>query len=519
MVTTIRTLDGAISPGMRQVTDPSFCQDVAIVGIRGDFRLGTQGTDLIRALALALACAACGSPDQPSAAAFQVPSARLPDDQEARLDSIGRAVIAGHTTPGLAVAVAQGDRIVFERGYGATSVENGSPVRRDTIFRIGSLTKQFTAAAIMRLIEQGRVSLDDSITRFLSNYPMQGHRITVRHLLNHTSGIRDYTQTGARWFSRVGEDLRHEEVVALFRDTPLEFAPGERFRYSNSGYFLLGMIIEEVTGRPYGAYVEQELARPIGLEHTIYCPNNSSEGHARGFRSSPNGPIPAIPVSMTHAFFSAGSLCSTAVDLVRWAHALASGRVVKAASYRKMITPDVRVGGGALPYGYGLIPDEFFGVESIDHAGGQIGFSGALSYYPDSDIAVAVLANQEGANAASIVNRLSRIILGLDESAIRDLVMTPAERALYIGSYDIGGLQLHVLEDGDRLMIQGLGSVPLRLLAQGQHEFRARFDPSVWAVFSVENDRARLLTLHQFGSVVEGRRVEENGIGSAADTR
>lgn len=109
---------------------------------------------------------------------------------------------------------------MFERGYGVTAIANGHPVHGDTLFRIGSLTKQFTAAAIMQLIEQGRVSLDDPITRFLPNFPMQGHRITVEHLLNHTSGIHDYTQTGARWFSRVADDLTHEEVVALFRDEP-----------------------------------------------------------------------------------------------------------------------------------------------------------------------------------------------------------------------------------------------------------------------------------------------------------
>lgn len=457
-------------------------------------------------LAIALAGASCGSPAPPSAAASRAAST-LPDDVEARLDSIGRAVVAAHTTPGLAVAVARGDRVVFQKGYGMTGVENGWPIHGDTIFRVGSLTKQFTAAAVMRLIEQGRLSLDDPITRFLPNYPMQGHLITIRHLLNHTSGIRDYTQTGARWFSRIAEDLTPDEVVALFRDEPLDFAPGERFRYSNSGYFLLGTILEGITGQPYGAYV-QELTRPIGLETTIYCPSTPSEGHARGFRASPNGPVPAPAVSMTHVFYAAGSLCSTAIDLVKWAHALASGRVVSAASYRKMITPDVRSVAGTLPYGYGLIPGEFFGIESVAHAGGQIGFSAALSYYPGHDIAVAVLANQEAVNAVSIVDQLSRIVLGLDESAVRDLVMTPAERARYVGSYDIGQLQLQVIEDGDGLAIRGLGDSPIRLLAQGQHVFCARFDPSVRIVFHVENDRAQLLTLYRFGSVVEGRRVE-----------
>jgi D-alanyl-D-alanine carboxypeptidase len=477
---------------------------------RGGCELRTCAVRLMCAFALsiALTCAGCTPSASSSTSPPEAASPKLADDLETRLDSIGRAVVARQTTPGLAVAVAQRDRMVFERSYGSTAIENGKPVRSDTIFRIGSVTKQFTAAAILRLIEQGRLALDTPITRFLPEYPTQGRRITVRQLLNHTSGIRDYTQVSPPWFSRVAEDLAQDEVVAMFRDAPLDFAPGERFRYSNSGYFLLGMIIERITDRQYGTYVQQELARPIGLENIIYCPNHPSEGHAHGFRLSPSGPVPAPPVSMTHVFYAAGSLCSTAVDLVKWARALASGRVVSTASYRQMITPDILVGGEPSPYGYGLVPDELFGVKSIVHAGGQIGFSAALFYYPDSETAVAVLANNEAANAANIANQLSRIVLGLEQPTIRDPAMTPAERALYTGSYDMGGLQFQVLDDDERLIIQGLGNLPMRLLAQGNHEFRARFDPTVRVVFRVENERARSLTLHQFATVLEGRRVK-----------
>lgn len=279
----------------------------------------------------------------------------------------------------------------------------------------------------------------------------------------------------------------------------LDFPPGAQFQYSNSGYFLLGMIIEAVTGQTYGEYVQQALTRPIGLQNTIYCPNRPAEEHAHGFRPSPSGPVVAIPLSMTHVFYAAGSLCSTAVDLVKWAHALASGQVVSATSYRQMVTPGVLVGGDAVAYGYGLVPDELFGVKSIAHAGGQIGFSAALAYYPESEIAVTALANYEAANTADVVNRLSRVMLELEEPTVRDLVMTAAERERYTGGYGIGATKIRVLEDGERLVMQGLGATPMRLMAQGNHEFRARLDPSVRVVFRVEKERARLLTLHRFG--------------------
>jgi hypothetical protein len=182
--------------------------------------------------------------------------------------------------------------------------------------------------------------------------------------------------------------------------------------------------------------------------------------------------------------------------------------VVSTASYRSMITPAALAGGEALNYGFGLVPGNFFGVESIGHGGGQIGYSAALSYYPDSDLAIAVLANHETAQAANISNQLSRIVLGLGEPVVRDVAVPPAQRVRYPGTYDIGGVRIRVLEEGGRLVIQGFWPSPMRLLATGDDEFRAQADPSVRVVFRIDNDRARLLTLHLSGAVIEGRRVE-----------
>lgn len=208
----------------------------------------------------------------------------------------------------------------------------------------------------------------------------------------------------------MADDLTHPQVLALFRDKPLDFPPGQQFRYSNSGYYLLGMIIERSSGKSYGSYIE-ELTKSAGLNRIAYCPNDPADGHARGFRRSPGGPMPAPRVSMTHVFYAAGALCSTAADLAMWPHVLASGQVISADSYRLMTTPTPMASGGALRYGYGTIVEQLPGMTSISHPGGQIGYSAALSYYPDHKVAVAVLANLEGVNATAIVRQVADVIL------------------------------------------------------------------------------------------------------------
>jgi D-alanyl-D-alanine carboxypeptidase len=425
----------------------------------------------------------------------------------ARLDSIVNAAVADDAVPGLSVAVSRGGEVVFARGFGLASTATGDSVGVETIFRSGSVTKQFTAAAIMRLAEQGRLSLDDEITRWLPDFPTQGHRVTVRHLLNHTSGIRSYTEMGLPWIARVREDLTPEQMVAIFRGQPFDFAPGEQFRYNNSGYFLLGMIIERASGRTYAEFVEQEFARPLGLSGTFYCPNEPAAGHAHGYRPSSGRAIPSMAMSMTHPY-AAGALCTTAVDLVRWKHALTSGRVVSADSYRRMVTPDRLPGGQALTYGFGLGLGRMDGVEMVSHTGGIFGFTSILSHFPAHDVSIAVLANSEGANPSAIATRLARAVLDIPEPEVRDITLTAAARARYVGTYDLGPLRIRIFEQDGRLVSQATGQPVFGLLAQGNHEFRAAFDHTVRLVFEMRGERAESLTLYQGGAVMPAPRVD-----------
>jgi len=452
------------------------------------------------ALLLAGACAPAVAGARPHVAQ------PLPDSVVSMIDSLASAAIAAGPGPGLAIAVARHGVPVYSRGFGRADTRSGNPVESGTVFRIASITKQFTAAAILRLEEESRLSLDDDIGRFIPEYATGDHGVTIRHLLNHTSGIRSYTSLGPRWAMRMAEDLSHEEMLALFQDEPADFAPGERFLYNNSGYYLLGLIIEEVTGAPYAEYIDREIARPLGLSHTLYCPNEPAAGHAHGYMPGSDGPIPAPPLSMTQPY-SAGALCSTAEDLVRWSHALASGRVVSAEGYGRMTTPGTLTSGEAINYGYGLIVGALDGATRFAHGGGINGFSTFLAEFPEQGVSVAVLVNNTATNAGRLADNVSRAVLGLAVAPTLDRPMTAEDRARFVGTFDLGSLEIRVFEDGEELRAQGTGQMPIRLLWQGGAEFRAAFDPDVRIEFAVEEGRATGLTIHQGGATITAPRI------------
>src|SRR5688572_8973342 len=206
------------------------------------------------------------------------------------IDSVATAAVAEQRTAGVSVAVVKNGRTVLAKGYGFADLENDVPATPETVYRIGSVTKQFTAAGIMRLMEQGKLSLDDTLQKFLPDFPTQGNRVTVRHLLNHTSGIRSYTSLGPKWQRVMRLDLAPDSMVALFANEPFDFKPGDAYRYNNSGYFLLGVIIEKLSGKPYGQYLQDEFFTPLGLKSTVYCDQAPIiKRRAQGYTPRPGG--------------------------------------------------------------------------------------------------------------------------------------------------------------------------------------------------------------------------------------
>ena len=330
-----------------------------------------------------------------------------------RIDAVVVQAMANGPIAGTSVGIGLGDEIVVAKGYGYSDLENDVRATEHTVYRIGSLTKQFTAAAIMMLIERGDLHLDDELTQFLPDYPTQGHRVTVRHLLNHTSGIKSMTDTdlGADWRRLDGAP---DEVIGRFSTEPFNFSPGEEFRYNNSGYYLLGAVIERVSGDTYADFLWDQMWRPLGMRETHYLYNSPIiRNRAEGYKVNEGELLNADPLSM-HIPYAAGALGSSVVDLLMWERALREHRVLSPESYKAMVTPETLNNGETLSYGYGLGVGRFEEHPAIIHAGGINGFSTILSHYPDDALSIVVLCNTQ-TNASEIERALARVMLGMPE--------------------------------------------------------------------------------------------------------
>ncbi|HET6230985.1 MAG TPA: serine hydrolase domain-containing protein, partial [Longimicrobiaceae bacterium] len=304
--------------------------------------------------------------------------------------------------PCVSVAVIRGgrDTLAF-RGYGVADVENGVPATAATVYPIASLTKQFTAAAVMQLVEEKRIALDDPIGRHLPDLPAGWRGIRIRQLLNHTSGIPDSPVL-------TREELMPDSVVALAGKKRMESAPGSRWSYSNVGYLVLGLLVEKVTEERYDAYLERRILRHAGLAATRYCDEEAiiprrASGYVR------HGDVVNAPYNSAVPSFSAGGLCSTVGDLAAWNRALATGRVVTPTSYARMTTAE---GAAATHgYGYGLIVAPFEGHRMAGHGGTLAGFSSASAYLPDDSLSVTVLTNLGSGNPSKLLLDIVRIAL------------------------------------------------------------------------------------------------------------
>lgn len=325
------------------------------------------------------------------------------------VERIAQDAIDSGNAVGVSVAVARGDEILLANGYGYANLETKTPATEDTVYRIGSITKQFTAAAILQLAEQGKLSLDDPVTKHLSNFSTGEREVTLRHLLQHTSGMQSFTSLlSYRLLMR--RDVAHDTMLTRFQDLPYHFEPGERFRYCNSGYYLLGMVVESASELTYEQYVGSKLFKPLGMEHSYY--DRAAvviPARASGYRQRLGGFENAPYLSMTQPY-SAGALASTVTDLIRWQRGLVNHKVLSAESYEQMTTPGDLSDGKATEYGLGLFIRKKQGRRSIGHGGGINGFRSDIIYFPDSDHTIVVLANCETANPNQISNRIVNVL-------------------------------------------------------------------------------------------------------------
>lgn len=337
--------------------------------------------------------------------------------------------------PGVAVLVMRGDEVVYRGARGEADVYADIPLTPDDRFRIGSVTKQIAAAGLLTLVDAGKVALDDPLSKYVPDYP-NGARITVEQLLNHTSGIKDYTQIPGTMEGPIRRHLTTAQLVDYFKNETPDFAPGEAWSYSNSGYVLVGAIIEAASGQPWHRYLEHTLFTPLGMKDTGYGADpaviaRQVNGYVSNGTASPS---PAPPISMTQPH-AAGALVSTVDDLARWNRALHEGRVLKPDTYTRMITP---VGKAMdVGYGYGIWPSSVRGAPAMQHSGGIPGFDAHLIYLPGPDITVAVLRNLETQETPLLARRLAAVALGDPYPAVKPVVVDAALLEQYEGVYRV----------------------------------------------------------------------------------
>jgi CubicO group peptidase (beta-lactamase class C family) len=428
-----------------------------------------------------------------------------------RIDSIANDFLSGGRVPSATIAVVRGRDTILMRGYGYADIATHRRAGPTTVYEIGSITKQFTASAIMRLAEQGKLSLDDDISTYLPGFPLQGHHVAIRNLLNHTSGIHNYTAS-PDWRPHWAEDLSTDSVVGFVKRDTFDFAPGTRWSYSNTGYVLLGMIVEKVSGKPYATYLDEQFFKPLGLKQTRYCPNHAPDTSFAAGYSFRNGALgPADYLSMTHPF-SAGALCTSVRDYLVWQRALHGGRVVSPASYTLMTTPDTLLNGRKLTYGFGLGVGMLGTHRVISHGGGINGFTTSQLFVPDDTVSVIVFTNADAAPPDPVAMNIARAVLGMalvtPPKLPAAVALEPTLRDQVVGTYELPQLVVHIYVENGQLMsrAEGPGQGAFPLLYFGNDTFGAAFDPSLRLRFHIDNGVATSVTLAQGGGTMEGKR-------------
>jgi D-alanyl-D-alanine carboxypeptidase len=391
----------------------------------------------------------------------------------ARMDALLKAAYPADK-PGAAAIVVKDGGVVFRKAYGMASLELGVPLQPDMVFRLGSITKQFTATAIMMLVEEGKLALDDPIEKHLPGYPTQGHRITIEHLLTHTSGIQSYTDIPGWMTSKVLAEMSVQELIDGFKKEPMQFAPGERYRYNNSAYVLLGAIIEKASGKSYESFLKERIFEPLGMKGTYYGSNEPIIAkRVSGYTADAKAPKTARYLSMTQPY-SAGALVSSVDDLALWDAALYTEKLLRRSSLERMWTPYATKDGKSTRYGYGWAVSELRGRRAIEHGGGIFGFSTYATRLPDERLYVAVLCNSDNPATAPglVAKKLAALALGDPFPEPVAVALDPQVLRRYVGVYrvDPETQRAVTVEDG-RLYTQRTGGSRNEVKASSETEF------------------------------------------------
>ena len=429
----------------------------------------------------------------------------LAQDDSARMEQVVQSYVSSKKFMG-SVLVARGETVLLDKGYGFANLEWDIPNSPTTKFRLGSLTKQFTAASIFLLQERGKLKVDDPVKKYMPDAPPAWDKVTIYNLLTHTSGIPsftgfpDYTSTEAI-------PTNPEKLVARFRDKPLEFQPGEKWSYSNSGYVLLGFLIEKISGESYEKFVRENIFGPLGMKDSGYDSNSAIiPRRAAGYEPGDSGPANAGFIHMSIPF-SAGALYSTTEDLLRWEQGLFGGKLLSAASLAKMTTPFKE------DYACGVAVHTVSGHKVIDHAGGIEGFVTFLAYYPEDKLTVVALSNLTGDAPSGIVTRLAAVARGEKvelPSERKEITVAPKILERYVGTYQLAPkINMMITLEGGQLMSQVSGQGKVPLFATSETKFFPKVVDAVIEFGKDDRGAGAYLVLHQGGRDMKAPRTSD----------
>lgn len=383
---------------------------------------------------------------------------------------------------GATVWVSRHGEIMYNKAFGMANVELNVPMETDNVFRIGSITKQFTAIAILQLMEEGKLDLQDEITRFIPDYPLQGSRITIEHLLTHTSGIRDYTSIKDT-VQRGKLDFMPGTMIDYFKNQPMRFVPGTRYEYSNSNYFLLGYIIEKITRNTYQQYLENNFFKPLGMHDSYFGNDNMIIKHrAAGYTMGDKGLENAALLSMTQPY-AAGAILSTAEDLFKWNEAVQSYKLVKKETLEKALTRHKLISGKETSYGYGFRFGFIQEKPSIWHGGLINGFMTMAMYLPEEEVYIVVLSNCDCNAVDRVTAKLAALAIG-KPYAYKEIEVTNAVLQTYAGIYEneVGDPLIITVENGNLFVQRGRNP---KVLVKAFEENKFFFeDPMITMEFS-----------------------------------
>lgn len=425
-------------------------------------------------------------------------------DNVQRMEEIIQSYVKSNQFMG-SVLVARGDEIVLDKGYGYANLEWMVPGTPDTKYRLGSVTKQFTAAATLLLQEKGKLKLSDPVKTWYPDAPPAWDEITLYHLLTHTSGIPNFT--GFPDYSAQNTlSTTPDKTIGRFRDKPLDFQPGEKMSYSNSGYVLLGHIIEKAGGMPYERFLQDNIFTPLGMKDSGYDSFTSIiPKRASGYRMSPEGPVNAPYADMTIPY-AAGSLYSTTHDLLTWEKALFGGKLLKPESLKVMLTPPAKSS-----YALGVEVDARKGERRVSHSGSIEGFNTVLTHFPEEKLTIVVLGNVNGGAPSSIAENLSSIAHGETVVLKSERPAVPVVASVlqtYAGVYEVApGFTLTVTVEGGQLVIQGSGQPKLRLTAISQTRFYASVVDADIEFFKEASGKVGHLVLYQGNREMTAKRT------------